>query len=80
MNITQDLELTIILLNNKYIIVDLNGDETIYSVFAFLYNLMRKEQCIDDIMQLCVDVLIIELYAKRKRKTSLGDRMHRFYC
>ena len=41
---------------------------------------MRKEQCIDDIMQLCVDVLIIELYAKRKRKTSLGDRMHRFYC
>ena len=40
------------------------------SVFAFLYNLMRKEQCIDDIMQLCVDVLIIELYAKGKRKQA----------
>ena len=48
------------------IIANLNGAEKPYSVSAFLYNLMRKEQCIDDIMQLCVDVLIIELYAKGK--------------
>ena len=52
------------------IIANLNGAETIYSVSAFLYNLLRKEQCIDDIMQLCVDVLIIELYAKGKWKQA----------